>query len=165
VELYGVELPAKPDVVVTTVGWWGDIPVPMESLYGFTDHSLPTLRRIAEKGATMILVGNLKGGVWDGVREYSRTVYTLEDLADLVDKGGMLSFVTVMFCLQLKMAQSEYRVILAVEGASSATLEDMGFETAGSANEALSMAMDRRGSAAKVAVLPALGCPNWPVLR
>jgi len=163
-ELYSVEVPAKPDVVVTTVSWWQDAPVPMESLYGFTDHSISTLRRIAEQGATIILVGNLRGGVWDGVREYSRTVYTLEDLADLVHKGGMLAFVTVMFCLQLKMAQSHYRMILAVDGISPKTLADMGFETAASANEALRMATEKKGSRAKVAVLPALGCPNWPVL-
>lgn len=163
-ELYGVELPAKPDVVVTTVGWWQDIPVPMESLYGFMDHSITTLRRIADEGATIVLVGNLRGGIWDGVREYSRTAYSLEDLADLLYKGGTLAFVTVMFCLQLKLAQARYRMILAVDGASPETLADMGFETAGSANEALAMAIARSGPRSKVAVLPALGCPNWPVL-
>ena len=163
-ELYSVEVPAKPDVVVTTVGWWKDIPVPMESLYGFMDHSITTLRRIADPGATIILVGNLPGGVWDGVREYARTTYSLEDLADLWYKGGTLAFVTIMFCLQLKMAQARYRMILAVDGVSPDTLADMGFQTAGSADEALQMAMAKIGRQARVAVLPALGCPNWPVL-
>jgi hypothetical protein len=51
-----------------------------------------------------------------------------------------------------------------VDGVSPETLADMGFETAGSADEALEMAMARIGGQAKVAVLPALGCPNWPVL-
>jgi len=161
-QLYGFELPAKPDVVVTTVKWWKDAPVPMESLYGFTDHSITTLRRIADKGATIILVGNLPGGVWDGLREYARRTYSLEDLADLWYKGGTLAFVTIMFCIQLKMAQARYRMILAVDGVSPDTLADMGFETAGSADEALQMAGS--GRRVKVAVLPALGCPNWPVL-
>lgn len=67
--------------------------------------------------------------------------------------------------LLLRMAQLDYRMILAVDGISSATLTDMGFETAKSANEALQMATGRKGPGAKVAVLPALGCPDWPILR
>ena len=163
-DLYAVPLPTKPDVVVTTVDWWQGPPVPMDSLYGFVDQSLPCLARIAEPGATIVLIGNAPGGIWPGMREYMRTAYTLEDLADLLYKGGTLAFVPVMLGIQFKMRQAEYRMILAVDGIANDTLADMGFETATSATDALQMALARYGHDAKVAVLPALGCPNWPVV-
>ncbi len=163
-DLYTVRLPAKPDVVVTTVDWWQGPQVPMDSLYGFLDQSLPCLARIADPGATIVLVGNAPGGIWPGLREYMRTVYTLEDLADLRHKGGTLAFVTVMLGIQFKMRQAEYRMLLAVDGIGNDTLRDMGFETAPSATEALEMALAKYGPDARVAVLPALGCPNWPVV-
>jgi hypothetical protein len=62
------------------------------------------------------------------------------------------------------MHQAKYRMILAVDGLDAATQSDMGFEPAASANEALQMALSRYGPKAQVAVLPALGCPNWPVI-
>ncbi|NIN68732.1 MAG: hypothetical protein GTO63_29305 [Anaerolineae bacterium] len=136
----------------------------MDSLYGFLDQSLPCLARIADPGATIVLVGNAPGGIWPGLREYMRTVYTLEDLADLRHKGGTLAFVTVMLGIQFKMRQAEYRMLLAVDGIGNDTLRDMGFETAPSATEALEMALAKYGPDARVAVLPALGCPNWPVV-
>lgn len=163
-DLYSIPLSTKPDVVVTTVDWWQGPQIPMDSLYGFVDQSLPCLARIADPGATIVLVGNAPGGVWPGMREYMRTAYTLEDLADLRYKAGTLAFVPVTLGIQFKMRQAEYRLILAVEGIGVDTLEDMGFETAPSPTEALQMALAKHGPQAKVAVLPALGCPNWPVI-
>jgi nickel-dependent lactate racemase len=164
-DLYTVPLPAKPDVVVTTVDWWKGPQVPMDSLYGFVDQSLSCLARIADPGATIVLVGNAPGGIWPGMREYMRTAYTLEDLADLCYKGGTLAFVPVILAIQFKLRQAEYRMILAVDGIGKDTLTDMGFETAPSATAALQMALANYGTQAKVAVLPALGCPNWPVVE
>lgn len=163
-DLYSVSLSTKPDVVVTTVDWWQGPQIPMDSLYGFVDQSLPCLARIADPGATIVLVGSAPGGIWPGMREYMRTAYTLEDLADLRYKGGTLAFVPVTLGIQFKMRQAEYRMILAVEGIGVDTLEDMGFETAPSPTEGLQMALAKHGPQAKVAVLPALGCPNWPVV-
>lgn len=161
-DIYTVPLAAKPDVVVTTVGWWQGPQAPMDSLYGFVDQSLTCLERIADSGATIVLVGNAPGGIWAGMREYMRTVYTLEDLADLRYKGGTLAFVPLMLALHFRQAQAAYRMILAVDGLGNETLADMGFESAPSADEALRMALQKYGPDARVAVLPALGCPNWP---
>lgn len=163
--LYAVELPAKPDVVVTTVGWWEGPQFPMDSLYGFVDQSLPCLERIAEPGATIVLVGNAPGGIWAGMREYMRTAYSLEDLAELKLRSGTLAFVAVLLGIQVKMRQAKYRMILAVDGIDACTVMDMGFEAASSGNEALQMALGPYGSEAQVAVLPSLGCPNWPVIK
>jgi len=162
IDLYSVELSSKPDIVVTTVDWWKGPQAPMDSLYGFVDQSLPSLARIADPGATIICVGNAPGGIWAGMREYMRTVYTLEDLASLRFKGGTLGFVPVMQGIQFKLFQEKYRMITAVDGIGDETLTDMGFETASSADEALEMALSRYGPEAKIAILPALGCPNWP---
>ena len=162
--LYRVPLPARPDVVVTTVDWWQGPQAPMNSLYGFVDQSLPCLERIADAGATILLVGHAPGGIWAGMREYMRTAYTLEDLAGLRAQAGTLAFVAVTLGIQFKMHQARYRMITAVDGPDAATLADMGFEPAPSAGEGLRMALSRYGPYAKVAVLPALGCPNWPVL-
>jgi nickel-dependent lactate racemase len=163
-KLYSVGLPAKPEVVVTTVGWWQGPTFPMDSLYGFVDQSLPCLERIAAPGSTIVLVGNAPGGIWAGMREYMRTAYTLEDLAELKLRAGTLAFVAVLLGIQVKMRQARYRMILAVDGIDAGTLADMGFEPAPSANQALQMALSRYGPEAQVAVLPALGCPNWPVI-
>ena len=162
--LYSVRLPRRPDVVVTTVGWWEGPQFPMDSLYGFVDQSLNCFERIADPGATIVLVGNAPGGIWAGMREYMRTAYTLEDLAELKLRAGTLAFVAVLLGIQVKMHQAKYRMILAVDGLDAATQSDMGFEPAASANEALQMALSRYGPKAQVAVLPALGCPNWPVI-
>jgi nickel-dependent lactate racemase len=164
-DLYTVELAAKPDVVVTTVDWWQGAQDRMDSLYGFVTHSMTTMKCFADDGATIVLVGNAPGGMWAGVREYTRTVYTLEDLADLIYKGGTLAFVAPLMGIQCKECQAKYRTIMAVDGVSAETLEDMGFETAPSPNQALEMALGKHGPNARVAVLPALGCPNWPVVR
>jgi len=164
-DLYRVPLPSKPDVVVTTVDWWQGPQAPMDSLYGFVDQSLPCLERIADPGATIVLVGNAPGGIWAGMREYMRTAYTLEDLAELLYRSGTLAFVAVMLSIQFKEHLAKYRMILAVEGIDDATLGDMGFETAPTANTALQMALEKHGPGAQVAVLPALGCPNWPTLE
>jgi hypothetical protein len=162
--LYSVPLPAKPDIVVTTVGWWQGPTFAMDSLYGFVDQSLPCLERIADPGATIVLVGHAPGGIWAGMREYMRTVYSLEDLAELKLRAGTLAFVAVMLGIQFKMHQAKYRMILAVDGIDAGTQADLGFEVAPSAGEALRMALARHAPGAQVAVLPALGCPNWPVL-
>jgi hypothetical protein len=162
--LYRVPLKAKPDVVVTTVDWWQGPQAPMNSLYGFVDQSLPCLERIADAGATILLVGHAPGGIWAGMREYMRTAYTLEDLAGQRDQAGSLAFVAVTLGIQFKMHQARFRVIAAVDGLDAATLTDMGFEVAPSAGEGLRLALSRYGPDARVAVLPALGCPNWPVL-
>jgi hypothetical protein len=162
--LYSVPLPARPSVVVTTVDWWQGPHFPMDSLYGFVDQSLPCLERIADPGATIVLVGNAPGGIWAGMREYMRTAYTLEDLAELKLRAGTLAFVAVLLGIQFKMHQARHRMILAVEGIDAGTLADLGLETAPSPGEALGMALSRYGPGAQVAVLPALGCPNWPVV-
>jgi hypothetical protein len=146
------------------VGWWQGPTFPMDSLYGFVDQSLPCLERIAAPGSTIVLVGNAPGGIWAGMREYMRTAYTLEDLAELKLRAGTLAFVAVLLGIQVKMRQARYRMILAVDGIDAGTLADMGFEPAPSANQALQMALSRYGPEAQVAVLPALGCPNWPVI-
>lgn len=164
-ELYSVRLPAKPDVVVTTVDWWQGPQAPMDSLYGFVDQSLPCLDRITDPGATVVLVGNAPGGIWAGMREYMRTVYTLEDLAHLRNQAGSVAIAAVLLGIHFKMHQAKHRMILAVDGLSADTLADMGFETAQSGNEALEMALSGYGADARVAVLPALGCPNWPVVE
>ncbi len=164
-DLYTVYLPSKPDVVVTTIGWWQSTQAPMDSLYGFVDQSLPSLSRIADPGATIICTGRAPGGIWAGMREYMRTVYTLEDLASLRYKGGTIGFVSVLQGIQFKLCQAEYRMIMAVEGIGDGTLADMGFETASSPDEALQMALSGYGVKAKVAVLPAMGCPNWPEIK
>jgi nickel-dependent lactate racemase len=163
--LYSAELPAKPDVVVTTIDWWKGPQAPMDSLYGFVDQSLTSLPRIADPGATIIGIGYTPGGIWAGMREYMRTCYTLEDLAELRYKGGTLGFIPVLQAIQFKLFQSRYRVVLAVEGIDAQTLSDMGFETAPSGDEALKKVLPAYGAKARVAVLPALGCPNWPVLK
>lgn len=163
-DIYKAPLSDKPDVVVTTVGWWQGTQAPMDSLYGFIDQSLPSLIRIADPGATIICVGNAPGGIWPGMREYMRTVYTLEDLASLRYKGGTLGFVAVLQGIRFKLCQADYRMIMAVDGIGDNTLADLGFETASSPDEALEMALGRYGPEAKVAVLPALGCPNYPVV-
>jgi hypothetical protein len=163
-ELYGVHLQVKPDVVVTTVGWWQGPQIPMDSLYGFVDQSLSCLATFADPGATIVLIGNAPGGIWPGMREYMRSVYTLEDLADLLYKGGTLAFVPLLLGSQFKMRQADYRMILSVDGIGDDTLRDLGFDTAPTGNAALEMALSKYGTQAKVAVLPALGCPNWPVL-
>lgn len=98
------------------------------------------------------------------MREYMRTAYSLEDLAELKLRAGTLAFVAVMLGIQFKMHQARYRMILAVEGIDAGTLEDMGFETAASADEGLQAALASLPPGAQVAVLPALGCPNWPVV-
>jgi hypothetical protein len=69
-----------------------------------------------------------------------------------------------MLGIQFKMHQAKYRMILAVDGIDAGTQADLGFEVAPSAGEALRMALARHAPGAQVAVLPALGCPNWPVL-
>ena len=162
--LYSVKIPESPDVVITTVDWWKGCRIPMDSLYGFVDQSLPNLGCIAEPGATVICIGNLPGGIWAGMREYMRTVYSLEDLAVLREEGGSLGFVAVMLGIMFKLSQLKYRMIMVVDGISDATLADMGFETAPSPDEALKMALSEYDENVKVAVLPALGCPNWPEL-
>lgn len=161
-DLYTVPLPSIPDVVVTTVDWWQETQAPMDSLYGFVDQSVPCLARIADPDATLICIGNAPGGIWAGMREYMRTVYTLEDLADLRYKGGSLGFISVLQALRFKLLQAEYRMIIAVDGIGDHTLTDMGFETASSPDKALQTALARYGPEARVAVLPALACPNWP---
>ena len=165
VDLYKVPLPARPDVVVTTVDWWQRTQAPMDSLYGFVDQSLTCLERIADPGATVVLVGNAPGGIWPGMREYMRTAYTEEDLAELLYRSGSLAFVVVLLSIQFKRHLSKYRMILAVDGIDDATLADMGFEPAPTANAALRMALEEYGPEAQVAVLPALGCPNWPTVE
>lgn len=164
-ELYSAELPAKPNIVVTTVDWWKGPQAPMDSLYGFVDQSLTSLPRIAEPGSTLIGIGQAPGGIWAGMREYMRTCYSLEDLAELRYKGGTLGFIPVLQAIQFKLFQEKYKIILAVEGIDPGTLADMGFETAASGDQALQKALAAYGSSARVAVLPALGCPNWPVPR
>lgn len=164
-DLYNVPLPSQPDVVVTTVDWWQGPQAAMDSLYGFVDQSLPCLERIAAPGSTIVLVGNAPGGIWPGMREYMRTAYTEEDLAELLHRSGTLAFVTVMLSLQFKSHQARHRMIVAVDGVDDATLEDMGFEVAPTGNAALKMALEGHGPGAKVAVLPALGCPNWPTVQ
>jgi hypothetical protein len=151
-------------VVVTTAGWWQGRPVPMESLYGFAEQSLISLEGIADAGATIILTGNLPGGIYPAMREYMRTTYTLEDLANLLYQGGTLGFVAILMSIRFKLQQAKYRMMAAVEGVDAGTLQDLGFETASSATQALSTALARYDPDAKVAVLPALGCPNWPVV-
>lgn len=164
-DLYTILLPSKPDVVVTTVDWWQGTQAPMDSLYGFVDQSIPSLARIADPGATLICIGNTPGGIWPGMREYMRTVYTLEDLANLRYKGGTLGFIAVLQAIRFKLLQAEYRIIIAADGIGDGTLTDMGIETASSPDEALQSALARYGPEARVAVLPALACPNWPEIE
>ncbi len=164
-DLYRVPLPRSPDVVVTTVDWWGGRPVPMDSLYGFVDQSLAAFEGIANPGATIILAGCLPGGILAGLCEYMRTEYSLEDLANLLYQSGTLAFVVVMLSIRFKMQQAKYRMIAATEGADADTLLELGFETAPSVTEAVQMALAAHGQEAQIAVLPALGCPNWPVIQ
>ncbi len=67
-DLYTAHIPAKPNVVVTTVDWWEGPQSPMTSLFGFLNLSLASLERIADP-ATIVLIGNLPGGVPAAMRE------------------------------------------------------------------------------------------------
>lgn len=164
-ELYEVSLPAKPDIVITTIDWFGNAVVPMRSLYGFLDASLANLACFADPGATVIVAGPCPEGIWAGMREYMRTAYSIEDLALLLPQAGSLAFVSVLLGIQFKMHQDKFEILAVIDGISEATFNDIGVKKMDSLEGAVDVALAKHGPDAKIAVLPALGCPTYATVN
>lgn len=158
---YQVEVPAKADVVVTTLDRFRGYP--QSSWYATVDNCLPAVELVAEPGATVIAVGSCPQGVGGGAREYMRTTYSLEDLAYLLPQCGVFGSSALMFATHFAFQRDRYHIAAVVDGISQAACADIGIGWAGSVQDALDEALSRHGDGAGVAVIAGLGNILLPV--